>query len=353
MRPAPENILIVKLSAIGDVIHTLPALNAVKRQYPRARITWLVEEAAASLLEGHRSLDRVLVSKRKQWLKGLAGPDRGRHLKAALAFVQALRATRYDMILDFQASLKGGILVGLARGSRKIGFGKGLAHQEHSYFFLNEKVPAVDMEVHALTRGLMLLEHIGIPVDRVEYKLPVSVQDRDGISQMLAEAGVNRNSKLVAINPVAQWDTKLWDNRKFAVLADLLIERYGVTVAFSGGPDDRLTIGEIVDDMKHSALNFAGRTTLKGLAALYERAIFLVSTDTGPMHLGAAVGIPVVALFGPTAPWRTGPFGEGHRIVRTDCKCSPCFKRSCATTHCMDGITVEKVIVEIEQLRLL
>ena len=353
MRPAPENILIVKLSAIGDVIHTLPALNAVKRQYPRARITWLVEEAAAGLVEGHPALDRVLVSKRKRWFRGLSGPSRVQHIRAAGAFLKDLRDTRYDLVLDFQASLKGGILIALTRSSRKIGFGKGLEHQEHSYLFLNEKVPAVGMEIHALTRGLMLLEHIGIPAGRIEYKLPVSDRDRDEISQMLAEAGVDRDSKLVAINPVAQWDTKLWANRKFAALADILIERYNVAVVFSGGPEDRSIIVEITAGMKHSALNFAGRTTLKGLAALYERAALLVSTDTGPMHLGAAVGIPVVALFGPTAPWRTGPFGEGHRIVRTDCKCSPCFKRSCATTHCMDGITVEKVIAEIEQLRLL
>jgi heptosyltransferase-1 len=353
MQPVPENILIVKLSAIGDVIHTLPALSAIRRRYPSARITWLVEEAAADLIEGHPALDRVLVSKRKRWIRGLSGPSRYQHVKAAVSFLKELRDTRYDMVLDFQASLKGGILIALARSNRKIGFGKGLEHQEHSTLFLNEKVPAADMEIHALTRGLMLLEHIGIPVDRIEYKLPVSGRDRDEISQMLAEAGVDRDSKLVAINPVAQWDTKLWANRKFAALADMLIERYDVPVIFSGGPEDRSIIGEITAGMQHNALNFAGRTTLKGLAALYERAAFLVSTDTGPMHLGAAVGIPVVALFGPTAPWRTGPFGEGHRVVRTDCKCAPCFKRRCGTTHCMDGITVEKVIAEIEQLRLL
>jgi heptosyltransferase-1 len=349
----PENILIVKLSAIGDVIHTLPALNVIRDQYPQARITWLVEEAAAGLIEGHPALDRVLVSRRKRWLKGLSGPGKVQHLRKVIAFLRELRDTRYDMILDFQASLKGGLLIALARGRRKIGFGKGLEHQEHSYLFLNEKIPAVDMEIHALTRGLMLLEQVGIPASRIAYNLPVSDRDRDEINQMLAAAGVGRQAKLVAINPVAQWETKLWDNTKFAALADHLVEQYDVPVVFSGGPEDRPVIAAITSKMRSKALNFAGKTSLKGLAALYERAALLVSTDTGPMHLGAAVGIPVVALFGPTAPWRTGPFGEGHRIVRTDCKCSPCFKRSCATTHCMDGITVEKVIAEIEQLRIL
>ena len=353
MLPAPENILIVKLSAIGDVIHTLPALNAIRRKYPEARITWLVEEAAAGIIEGHPALDRVLVSRRKSWLRGLTGPAKYRHAREVINFLKELRDTRYDMILDFQASLKGGLLIALARGRRKIGFGPGLEHQEHSDLFLNEKVPAVDMEIHALTRGLMLIENIGIHTDRIEYRLPVSDRDRGDINALLADAGVDRRAKLVAINPVAQWETKLWDNAKFAALADLLIERYAVPVVFSGGPADRPIVAAITAGMRHRALNFTGRTSLMGLAALYERATCLVSTDTGPMHLAAAVGIPVVALFGPTAPWRTGPFGEGHRVVRTDCSCAPCFQRRCETAHCMAGITVARVAAEIEQLQLL
>jgi len=355
MASTPEQILIVKLSAIGDVIHTLPALNAIRRHYPPAHITWLVEEAAAGLLKGHPALDRVLISRRKDWLRGLRGPERRQHLLEMAAFIRRLRDTRYDMILDFQAALKGGVLIALARGVRKIGFGKGLEHQEHSYLFLNERVPAVDMEIHALTRGLLLLEQIGIPTRRIEYGLPVSARDRDHIAHLLSAAGIESQARLVAINPVAQWETKLWENGKFAALADMLIERYDVTVVFTGGPADRPTAAAITARMEHQhrALDLTGRTSLLGLAALYERAKFLVSTDTGPMHLGAAVGIPVVALFGPTAPWRTGPFGAGHRIVRSDCSCAPCYQRRCETAQCMAGITVAQVTAAIEQLQLL
>jgi heptosyltransferase-1 len=353
MQPVPENILIVKLSAIGDVIHTLPALNAIKRHYPNARITWLVEEAAADLIEGHPALDRVLVSKRKRWLRGLSGPSRVEHIKAAGAFLKDLRDTRYDLVLDFQASLKGGILIALTRSSRKIGFGKGLEHQEHSYLFLNEKVPAVDMEIHALTRGLLMLESIGIPAGPIEYRLPVSEHERQAIAALLKVEGGDRSGKIVAINPVAQWKTKLWQNAKFAKLADYLAERYGVTVVFSGGLADRPIVEDIRLRMKARPLNLAGRTTLKELAALYEQAVCLISTDTGPMHLGAAVGTPVVALFGPTAPWRTGPFGDGHRVIRAAVDCAPCFKRTCDTAQCMQKITVAQVIDGIEQLGVL
>ncbi len=350
---APKNILIVKLSAIGDVIHTLPALNAIRRHYPNARITWLVEEAAASLVEGHPALDRVLVSKRKRWLRELTGPLRYQYFKEACAFFKNLRDTRYDLVLDFQASLKGGVLIALARAGRKVGFGKGLEHQEHSYLFLNEKVPAVDMEIHALARGLMLLEHIGIPVQRVEYNLPVTAKDKLSIAQLLSQEGVQLETKFVAINPVAQWKTKLWENAKFAELADYLVDRYAVTVVFSGGAADRPVVADIRARMRNRALNLAGRTTLKELAALYEQAACLISTDTGPMHLGAAVGIPVVALFGPTAPWRTGPFGDGHRVIRAPIECAPCFNRTCDSAQCMRKIEVAQVIEGIEQLDVL
>jgi len=353
MAPAPEHILIVKLSAIGDVIHTLPALNVLRRQYPGAHITWLVEEAAAGLLQGHPALDRVLVSRRKHWLQGLKGSQRGHHAAQMLAFFRELRDTRYEMILDFQASLKGSLLIALARGARKIGFGRGLEHQEHSYLFLNEKVPAVDMEIHALTRGLLLLGQLGIPTRRIEYDLPVTRRERERIAHLLSASGAAPQAKLVAINPVAQWETKLWGNRKFAALADLLRERYDVTVVFTGGPADRAIVTAITAQMHHQALDLTGCTNLLELAALYERAACLVSTDTGPMHLGAAVGIPVVALFGPTAPWRTGPFGEGHRIVRADCTCAPCYQRSCETCQCMAGITVAQVAAAVEQLQIL
>ena len=154
-------ILIVKLSAIGDVIHTLPALNAIRRHYPRAHITWVVEEAAADLLLGHRALDRVIVSRRKRWMKQLKGPERRRAFSEIRAFIRSLRDTRYDVVIDFHALLKSAMLVFLSKAPRKTGFDKGMQHDEHSYLVLNERIPPVDMEVHALTRQLMLAEAAG------------------------------------------------------------------------------------------------------------------------------------------------------------------------------------------------
>jgi 3-deoxy-D-manno-octulosonic-acid transferase/heptosyltransferase-1 len=344
------NILIVKLSAIGDVIHTLPALNAVRKHYPHASITWLVEEDAAPLVQGHEALDRVIVSKRKRWLKALRSLSFLNTIKEVYGFIKALRDTRYDMVLDFQALLKSGILIAIARGRRKIGFGKGLEHMEHSYIFLNERIPAVDMEIHALSRGMMLLDAVGIPTNEVEYKLPMSDHDRKKIDELMKQHGINGEKSLIAINPVAKWETKLWPNKKFAELADMLVDQYNLKIVFTGGFKDYSIIQTITSSMKGRAINFAGKTTLTELAALYEKAALVISTDTGPMHLAAAVGTPVVALFGPTAPWRTGPYGTGHQIITAELECSPCFKRRCETTDCMYQISVKQVMAAVKKI---
>jgi heptosyltransferase-1 len=344
------NILIVKLSAIGDVIHTLPALNAIRNYYPEANITWLVEEDAASLVIGHRALNRVIVSKRKRWLKALRSLSLLSTIKEVHGFIKVLRDTRYDMILDFQALLKSGILIALARGQRKIGFGKGLEHMEHSYIFLNERIPAVDMEIHALTRGMMLLNAIGIPTNEVEYKLPVSNDDWEKVDELIKRHGLIGVKILIAINPVAKWESKLWPKERFARLADMIIDKYDARIVFTGGPEDRPTIQDVMSAMKRRALNLAGQTTLKMLAALYEKTALVISTDTGPMHLAAAMGTPVVAIFGPTAPWRTGPYGSGHRVVRADSECSPCFKRQCETIDCMHQISVDQVFDAVSKI---
>jgi ADP-heptose:LPS heptosyltransferase len=291
-------ILIVKLSAIGDVIHTLPALNVIRKKYPDAHITWLVEQAAYSIIKDHKALNRIIVSKRKTWLKGLAGRSCVKNFREVCSFIKELRDTRYDLILDFQALLKSGVLIGLARGGRS---------------------------------------------SEVEYNIYISDQDRNAANDLLMQHGIKAPKPLVAINPMAKWETKLWDNLKFANLADRLIEQANADIIFTGGQEDREAIEYIISDMKTRAANLAGKTDLKTLAALYEKTSIVVSTDTGPMHMAAAVGTPVVALFGPTAPWRTGPFGDDHQIVRADLECSPCFKRQCKTIDCMKEISVVQV----------
>jgi 3-deoxy-D-manno-octulosonic-acid transferase/heptosyltransferase-1 len=343
-------ILIVKLSAIGDVIHTLPALCAIRSHWPDAHITWLIEEAAADLVIGHRALDRVIVSGRKRWIRQLAtAPHRRQALCEMRSFWRELRDTRYDLVIDFQSLLKSAVLARLARGGRKIGFDRGMQHQEYSYLLLNERVPPVDMEVHALTRGLRLIEAVGVKSTALDYDIPESDEDRRRIERLLVSEKIDGARPLVAVNPVALWETKLWLNDRFAALGDRMVTELGVDVVFTGSLADRTVNQGIRRLMTAPSADLSGRTSLTMLAALYRRAALLVTTDTGPMHLAAAVGTPVVALFGPTAPWRTGPFGRGHQVIRTAPDCSPCFKRRCDhhQCRCMRDISVAMVFDQV------
>ena len=345
-----KKILIVKMSAIGDVIHTLPALNAIRRQFPDAWITWLVEEAAADIVSGHGALDRVIVSKRKEWIKELFSLKCSHALKSIRNFIKEFRNTQYDMIIDFQTLLKSGIMVMLAKGDQKIGFDKGMEHAESSHIFYHRRVSPVSMEIHALERGLLLLRSLNIPCKKIEYKIPVTNRDKQDIDNLLMRKDLDPEKPVICINPQATWGTKLWDNKKFAILGDTLKREYHAQIVFTGGKSDQGAVKKIISMMKLQGINFAGLTTLKNLAALYEKASLLITTDTGPMHLAAAMGTKIVAVFGPTAPWRTGPHGRNNVVVRSKIDCSPCFKRECSTKKCMKNISVDDVMKGVKQL---
>jgi len=342
-------ILIIKLSAIGDVIHTLPALTALRRHYPDAQIDWLVEDAAADLLQGHPALSRTLVWHRREFAGLFAAGKLFRATRVFMRCLGELRSTHYDLIIDFQALLKSSLWIFLAQGRRKVGFGKGMEHAENSHLFLNERIPAPSMEVHALDRGLKLIEALGIDGSRVIYDVPT---DDSAARALLEEKGIDPHRPLIAINPAAKWPTKLWEPEKFGKVAERLLS-HGYQVVFTGSREDGAMIDKIAHWNNAPTIRLDGQTTLKILAAFYRSCRAVITTDTGPMHLAAAVSTPVVALFGPTAPWRTGPYGAGHVVLRAGLSCSPCFMKSCRTVEfekmaCMKRITVGEVVEAVK-----
>lgn len=335
------NILIVKLSAIGDVIHTLPSLAALRELYPEAHITWVVEEAAAGLVNNHPLLNAVLISRRKSWIKYLRKGEISRPLREMRTFFRELRKRPYDLVIDFHGLLKSALIVLLSGGKRKLGYD---SMQELSGLFYNEKIPE-DMNKHAVDRYLDFPRHLGAKIAKAQFILPSdnAAQTR---MQSLLEKHHLENKKFIAVNPVAYWETKLWDDEKFARLADLIKAKLDIEVVFTGS--EKESIEKITARMQDKAVNLAGETTLPQLAYLYQKALLLVTTDSGPMHLAAAVGTPVVALFGPTNPQRTGPYGEGHTVIRADLPCSPCLRKECPNTKCMQDILSEHVMAVIE-----
>jgi len=348
----PRSILIVKLSAIGDVVQTLPMVEALKNQYPQAGIDWLVEEDASDLLVGHPALNRLIISRRKSWQKLLF--QRGKFwktLQEIQGFIRDLRSWDYDWVIDNHGVFKSGVLVFLSRGRRKIGFraSAGIA-DEGNYLFTNERYKPLSIERHALERYLDLVSQIGVRGCQPSLEFPVSSEFRKKAEDRLRENGFF-SRPIAVINPIAKWGTKQWPLEKFARLISALAQK-GASVIVTGSRQDEGPVGEILRrvDRSSKVLNLAGKTGLRDLAGIFSLSDLVLTPDTGPMHLAAAVKAPLVALFGPTAPWRTGPYGNSPAILRKSLACSPCFKKKCGTMECMNSISVEEVLATAEKI---
>jgi heptosyltransferase I len=337
------NILIVKLSAIGDVIHTLPSLSALRRLYPKAHITWVVEEVAADLIKNHPCLDAVLISRRKSWGKDFRNGQIRKPLQEMKSFIKNLRQRHYDLVIDFHGLFKSSMIVFLSGGKRKLGYD---SLQELSGLFLNEKI-SEDINKNAVDRYLDFPRYLGSAIDRAQFILPSNKEAEEKVQNLLHKYNLE-DKKFIAVSPFALWETKLWSNEKFAHLADLINNKLQMKVVFTGS--EKELIEKITSLMTVDSINLGGQTSLLELACLYKKAQMVISTDSGPMHLAAAVETPVIALFGPTDPVRTGPYGAGHTIIRAELSCSPCFLKKCSTKKCMEDISPQQVFAAVKKL---
>lgn len=330
-------ILIIKLSSIGDVVHTLPALYALRNAYPYAKIDWLVEEEPSNILIGHPLLNDVFVIKKKGWLKDL---------KRTYAVAKKIRALNYDIILDFQGLFKSGIWVFLSNGKRRIGFDKS---REMSYLFLNERLPPYNPDKHAVERYLDLVKHLGIKCDSINPPIPITEKEKKKVSGLLKTGGILEGTPFIVVNPLARWETKLWGAKKIAGLCNEMVDSFSCRVVVVGAFSEKDN-KEFFSLTNNRVVDLTGKTTLKELAHLMSLSSVVITVDSGPMHIAAAMGVPVVAIFGPTAPWRTGPYGSIHTIIRKDLPCSPCFSRICKDKDniCMKEIEVRDVLSAVE-----
>lgn len=336
------NILIIKLSSIGDVVHTLPSLAALRSLYPKSRITWIVEEEAYDLLKDNPLLNEVIPVARRKWLNNL------RHLvhlpetvQEISSFLKKIRFQEYDIVIDFQGLFKSGVLAFFSRGKRKVGYDH---TREFSYLFLNEKVAPYDRDAHAVERYLNLVTYLG--AEHISYSFPLALtpEVRENVQRLLQLHGIREGLPIIVLSPWARWKSKLWGEHNFARLADLLMDNLNGQVILTGSRENRDGNARILSRMKNKGHDLAGKTTLRELAHLLSLSDCIVTVDSGPLHIASAVNIPVISLFGPTAPWRTGPYPLGKgTVIRKDLSCSPCFERTCEELTCMKGIEVEEV----------
>ena len=324
-------VLAVKLSSLGDILHVLPAVQALKEQ-TGAELDWVVHPEFAPLVRCFACVSEVLTFPR-------------RHLRRDLgAALRALRARKYDLVVDFHGLMKSALVTALARGARKVGPSYS---RELSWLLYPERAGKMHRDCHAAEQAFDTLDYLGLhrperPLSAEDFILP-------------APPAIAPGRPLVAFAPVSRWESKNWPAENFARLAERAAAEWpDATFAVVGGRGD-FAVGETIAAAPGTAgrvANLCGKTSVAESMALLAKCDLLVANDTGPVHMAAAVGTPCLVLFGPTRPDWTGPFGEGHRILSKDLPCRPCLRRRCprGTGECLASITPEEVLEAMRQM---
>ncbi|MEM8873013.1 MAG: lipopolysaccharide heptosyltransferase II [Planctomycetota bacterium] len=311
--PEPRRILMIKPSALGDIVHALPVLRLLRKRYPEATIAWLVNPAFADLLDGHPDLDRIILFRRKR-------------IGATPALIRELRQFKPDVTIDLQGLIRTGFLALSSGAHRRIGFGYA---RELAGLAYSQRVGGRQDSRHAVERYLDVAEQLDCGRGPVEFVLP--------------EAPLDLPTRPYAVLiPGTNWATKRWPVEQFAVLADQLRER-GLTIVASGSPGERP-----LADAVRADINLAGETSIKQLVTLLRHAVVAVTNDSGPMHIAAAVDTPLLAAFGPTDPRRTGPFARLDDVVRLTLPCAPCLSRNCVHQTCLQTLSAERVLPMVQ-----
>ncbi|MFW6001018.1 MAG: lipopolysaccharide heptosyltransferase I [Halanaerobium sp.] len=337
----PEKILITRLSAIGDVIHALPVAYAIRKKYPNAQIDWLVEIKAAPLVNLNPYLDNVIVLPRQKWKKQLKEEGFIKTAKSFISFFKEMRSKKYDLNLDLHGLFKSAFSSYLIKPGLRMGPGDG---RELSSFFYHAKIDMPKKKKHQVERNLHMASALGAENAVVNYGLKISPVIKSRVSRLFEKENIEKNKKLIVINPFTTWESKNWFLERYFELAERLIE-LGYFIIFTGSSNDREAINRFASKSDAYA-NLAGRTDLEELTEIYNRAELYIGGDTGPTHLAAAVGLTVVALMGPTDPETHGPYGDNHVVIQDNSlECLRCWDKHCSRNmQCMKSITVDQVL---------
>jgi len=328
-----KNILIRATNWIGDAVLTTPAIAAINRTFPDARITVLAKPAVAELFLENPFIHEIMIYQ-----------DHGRHqgILGKLRLILDLRERHFDLAILFQNAFEAALLAFLAGIPQRYGYAR-----DGRAWLLTHPVPLEReaKEKHQLNYYLDLLQPLGVTVNEKKLILVVTSDEERAAWERLKQDHVQRSDLIIGINPGSTYGTaKRWASERFAELADRLMAERGVKVLIFGGREEAELAKEICDRMKQKPILFTAQTSIRQLMALIKQCRLFITNDTGPMHIANAFGVPVVAIFGSTNPKTTSPAQPGYRLVRKGVSCSPCLLRTCPIDHrCMDWITVDEV----------
>jgi lipopolysaccharide heptosyltransferase I len=323
--------LIVRLGSLGDVVHAIPAVAALRRAFADARIDWLVDPRYVELLQLVSGLDRAIpLDPRASWAR-------------LLATVRELRRARYDVAFDFQGLLKSGVLTRAVGARRTIGLPRAHLREPMASMFYGD-APDPGPDPHVIHKSLALTRSVG--VTDVSVAFPLNVPVTQAAQMSAAQAGPGGYA---VINPGAAWPNKRWPTERFGAVAAAMRERMGVTSVVLWGPGEQSRASAVVSASRGAAM-LAPPTTIVDIASIAKTARLMVSGDTGPLHIAAAVGTPIVALFGPTWAERNGPWSAADVTLSRYDGCSCHYERQCRRdTPCIDDIAVDEVLAAVER----
>ena len=332
-------ILIFEVNWLGDVLFSVPFIRAMRKRFKNAHIACAVAPRAGGILRDNSYIDEIIIYDEKGAHKGLFGK---------LRFVSLLRKKKFDLAVLLHRSLTRALFALFARIGERSGY-----RTEKGRRFLTRPIEAPEREMHKVEYFLKIAETFGCDTSGKDYEFFIKDEDRKYVGRELSESGIAKEDLLVVINPGGNWPPKRWSEKNFAQLSDSLVEQYNAKIVISGCDKDKERAERIKNNMKEKPVILCGRTSLKQLGALMERSDFVISGDSGPMHIAVAMKTRVIALFGPTSPGLTGPYGNGnYRVIQKTPECEiPCYDLACRDYRCMDAIAVEDVLRVFGEMR--
>jgi lipopolysaccharide heptosyltransferase II len=333
-------VLILKPSSLGDVIQALPVLRLIKLHLPQSEIYWWLDHSLTPLLEGDPDLAGIIPFNRKRW----SSPW---HWNEVWSSVQHIRAHHFDWVIDLQSLLRSGAMAWFANGTFTVGLDDA---REGARGFYDVAIPRHSYATHAVDWYLDVLPALNVPVHRNFAWLP----ERAPVAQAVRDKWHPEGSRWIALQPGARWLNKRWPAEYFAAFAKELASGFGdVRFAIFGSGADRPLGETIARALPDRCLDLTGRTSLSEMIEWTRLCELMVTNDTGPMHVAAALGKPVVGIFGPTDPRRTGPYGQLHHALQHPLPCVPCMKDSCRNARpleCLHAIRPGEIVARVTSM---
>lgn len=328
----PDRVLIILLGAIGDVVRALPLLQRLRAAWPAADITWGVEPPAAPIVAGHPALNRHMVFARSEGISGFR------------RFLRELHALRPDVTLDLQRLLKSGLASWASRAPVRIGFNYRNS-REGNWLFNNRSIPPVERFTSKLGHYLLFADALGAAQVPVTFGLGATEEERARAAELARPAG----DRYAAMFLGSTWASRQWFADAAAEVCRGLRAR-GITPILIGVPSDAAFAAEVEALSDGAVLNLTGKTSLRDVIALAARATVAIGPDSGPMHIAAAVGTPIISLWGATSPKRSAPYGSEHLLIQGEAPCTPCYNKECPIGRvCMQSITGAMVLERVDR----